>query len=169
MHAAAYCAAFLGTVTHKANHHKVLLTKPNGFQGYTYCRDSAPGKRPSKASVAADQQTRMTEALLSAEEFVKGTKRGNGEVISPNASVVSHPPLEYVHEPCAKSFQSLQEARRKIARVNAELCEEQRFQASWRERRDKRPALAPSSGSAAKDRTEDLRQRIAAKNVAASA
>ena len=52
MHAAEYCAAFLGTVTHKANHHKVLLTKPNGLQAHTFCRDSAPGKRPSKVSVA---------------------------------------------------------------------------------------------------------------------
>ena len=84
MHAAEYYAAFLGTVTHAANNHRVPEIKPNGTQVFKHYRDSAPGKRPPKSPVATDMDACMSAGLRTAESIVQGTKRGIREVPTPN-------------------------------------------------------------------------------------
>ena len=163
MHAAEYCAAFLGTVTHKANHHKVLVTKPDGSQVFSYCRDSAPGKKPPKAPGEVDQPTSMSEVFLSAEVLVKGTKRCIVEVISPSA----HPPPRprpHLTENSSSTLRSpaaISSCMRRLAEKTHGSQNDRAFWVNWNENRSKRPPPTQPAISGA-DRLAAIRQRLRA-------
>jgi hypothetical protein len=144
--AAEYCAALVGTVTFKANHHSIEVTRKNGSQGMSIVRDSLPGKRPPKPQ----KRKEVPEADSNAQPMHATT--------SVSASVHQSRPM-HSEEPRVRSVQALQAAQFKKARLQAEAIQEQSFQAARRESRDKRPPPAPPLMTA-KDRMEALRRRV---------
>jgi hypothetical protein len=144
MAAAEYFAALVGTVTFKANHHLVQVTRRSGSQGFSTVRDSLPGPRPHRPY----KRKAESEAV------------GSPLPPPPVSTTGCHQPgLSSSDVPKVATAQALYAARVKKARLQTELSAEQRFQSAWRENRDKRSASAPSR-TTAKDRIDALRRRI---------
>ena len=144
MAAAEYVAALAGTVTHKANHHVVEVIRSNGTTAQTVVRESLPGVRPHTCT----KREVILEAATEPPSHVPASHVTVSHFISP----------VHMIEPRIRSVRVSQATKHKRARLHAELCEEQRFEASWREHRDKRPKPAPPPMTAA-DRMEALRRR----------
>jgi len=163
MLAAEYCAAFLGTVTHKANHHKVVETRPDGTESFAQRRDSAPGKKPFKAQDSVDLRKCISEASLSAQELARGTKRDIGEVGSSNDPPPTrlHPCLHMERSAAVLSPASISDSMRRSAEKDHTVQSESAFWVLWKENRSKRPLPTQPSVSGA-DRLAAIRQRLRA-------
>ena len=156
--AAEYAAAFLGTVTYRSNHHDVEITRPNGTMGYSSCRDSAPGKRPAKASNDEDKRLRLSDATIAGETLLRGTKRGIDEVENPSTPPLQPQPPSMQLE----SFYSCRAPAKHSSKAGLKAHEAERetaFWHSWYESRAERPPLSAPAISGA-DGIAAIRQRL---------
>jgi hypothetical protein len=159
--AAEFCAAWLGTVTHASNNHKVAVNRPNGLAIVSTCRDSAPGKRASKFRVIPDEQTPNTANPDMIASEGRGAKRGIQLVDSPSMHT-SVPPALRLDFPVAVSIRSPAAAtackNRAAERAHDTRCNES-FWKYWHENRAScPPPTAPAVSGA--QRLEALRRRL---------
>ena len=153
---ALYSAAKLGVVTHRANHHKVLVTKEDGTVVTSTCRDSTaekqqprpPRKPPGTASL--DLQASPAAAAAPQQALPRHTSRGTKRAATALHCDTAAP---------ARKRQGLD----RLHRLHGERQDEEQvahWLAAWAARTKANPA-----GPTADERMEALRARVAARRV----
>jgi hypothetical protein len=143
--AAEYCAAFLGTVTHRANHHSIEVVRSDGTIGHKIARDSAPGDRPGRGVKRSANVAGLSKTLPTPPH-------------APDPPQVSAESVG-LWGPRVKSTFACAAAKSRAAHKAAVRSEAQRGMDYWRENRENRPAPAPPSVTA-EDRLSALRRRV---------
>ena len=161
LQAAEYCAAYLGTVTHKANNHSMPVLKPNGSVVFSCHRDSAPGKRPSIVPDESAKRMKPSETISAAESFLRGTKRGIGEVSDPTPLPLQPSPVctRYAVPSSVRTRTALCNRKHKQAEnAHRAQCEDA-FWSNWNENRSTRPPNTKPKISGA-DKLAAIRLRL---------
>ena len=162
-----YCAASLGVVTHAANNHSVSVIREDGKVVNSKCRDNNadhnPHRRKGKrlAAAAAQQVTPPSKhcKVDSVTALSVATAPGLHVPADPiRRNSTGQVPSDRVPSPGALLLAS----RRKAAADHALACENA-FWSSWRERVDKRPALAQPV-VCADDRLQAVKRRMLARS-----
>jgi hypothetical protein len=159
--AAGYCAALLGTVTYRANHHQTQVLKPDGAVSLKCCRDSAPGKRSTEVSDDASKRVRLSDTVSVVGDSLRGSKRAIGEVATSDTLAPPSQPSCMRVEPQAsvRPAASLNSLKSKAAEKAHLAQKESAFWSNWSKNCSERPALATPSLSSA-DRITAIRRRL---------
>ena len=117
------------------------VLKPNGSVVFSRHRDSAPGKRPSIVPDESAKRMKPSETISAAESFLRGTKRGIGEVSDPTPLPLQPSPVctRYAVPSSERTRTALCNRKHKQAEnAHRAQCEDA-FWSNWNENRSTRP------------------------------